>query len=113
MTSPAAPLKPFAAIVFDMDGTLLDTEAVFRAIVFDVSAGLAVSGVSISMRTILGSGFVRVPCTATAAFSVAVNGIPDLEISSVAAISEAQHASNEPSTTATVSPANTSWPGRN
>jgi HAD superfamily hydrolase (TIGR01509 family) len=33
-------LQPFSAIVFDMDGTLLDTEAVFREIVFDVSAGL-------------------------------------------------------------------------
>ncbi|WP_374625938.1 HAD family hydrolase [Devosia sp.] len=39
-TSPSAPLKPFSAIVFDMDGTLLDTESVFREIVFDVSAGL-------------------------------------------------------------------------
>jgi HAD superfamily hydrolase (TIGR01509 family) len=37
-TSPA--LAPFAAVVFDMDGTLLDTEAVFREIVFDVCGGL-------------------------------------------------------------------------
>jgi HAD superfamily hydrolase (TIGR01509 family) len=34
------PLRPFSAIVFDMDGTLLDTESVFREIVFDVTAGL-------------------------------------------------------------------------
>ena len=33
-------LRPFSAIVFDMDGTLLDTEAVFRDIVFDVTLGL-------------------------------------------------------------------------
>lgn len=33
-------LKSFAAIVFDMDGTLLDTEAVFREVVFNVSADL-------------------------------------------------------------------------
>jgi len=30
-------LRPFAAVVFDMDGTLLDTEMVFKAIVFDVA----------------------------------------------------------------------------
>ncbi len=39
-TSPNAPLKPFSAIVFDMDGTLLDTEMVFREIVWNVSTEL-------------------------------------------------------------------------
>ncbi|MEO6011984.1 MAG: HAD family phosphatase [Devosia sp.] len=33
-------LKPFAAVVFDMDGTLLDTELVFKEIVFDVTRDL-------------------------------------------------------------------------
>ena len=33
-------LKPFAAVVFDMDGTLLDTELVFKEIVWDVSRTL-------------------------------------------------------------------------
>ena len=33
-------LNPFAAVVFDMDGTLLDTELVFREIVWDVSRTL-------------------------------------------------------------------------
>ena len=33
-------LKPFSAVVFDMDGTLLDTELVFREIVFEVTRDL-------------------------------------------------------------------------
>lgn len=33
-------LKPFSAVVFDMDGTLLDTELVFKDIVWDVSRSL-------------------------------------------------------------------------
>jgi HAD superfamily hydrolase (TIGR01509 family) len=38
---PALPqLRPFAAVVFDMDGTLLDTELVFKEIVWDVSRDL-------------------------------------------------------------------------
>lgn len=39
-TLPNAPLKPFSAIVFDMDGTLLDTEMVFKEVVWDVSTEL-------------------------------------------------------------------------
>lgn len=33
-------LSPFSAVVFDMDGTLLDTELVFKSIVFEVATGL-------------------------------------------------------------------------
>ena len=39
-TVPNSPLRPFSAIVFDMDGTLLDTEMVFKQIVWDVSTEL-------------------------------------------------------------------------
>ncbi len=34
------PLQPFSAVVFDMDGTLLDTELVFKEIVFEISQTL-------------------------------------------------------------------------
>ncbi len=33
-------LKPFSAVIFDLDGTLLDTELVFKEIVWDVSRTL-------------------------------------------------------------------------
>jgi HAD superfamily hydrolase (TIGR01509 family) len=37
---PRMSLRPFSAVVFDMDGTLLDTELVFKEIVWDVSRTL-------------------------------------------------------------------------
>jgi HAD superfamily hydrolase (TIGR01509 family) len=38
--APSLRLSPFEAIVFDMDGTLLDTEMVFKTIVFEVASEL-------------------------------------------------------------------------
>lgn len=46
---------PFDAVVFDMDGTLLDTESVFRAIVFDVCAELGFEMTDLIHRSIVGS----------------------------------------------------------
>ena len=40
LKSSTSPLRPFSAIIFDMDGTLLDTEMVFKQIVWDVSTEL-------------------------------------------------------------------------
>ncbi len=54
-TSPNAPLKPFSAIVFDMDGTLLDTEMVFREIVWDVSRELGFTMTDSLHHSIVGS----------------------------------------------------------
>lgn len=39
-TSDILHLRPFEAVIFDMDGTLLDTESVFRTIVFEVCTEL-------------------------------------------------------------------------
>ena len=33
-------LRPFSAVVFDMDGTLLDTELVYKEVVWDVTGGM-------------------------------------------------------------------------
>jgi HAD superfamily hydrolase (TIGR01509 family) len=40
VTAPPPRLQPFSAVIFDMDGTLLDTELVFKDIVFEVADGL-------------------------------------------------------------------------
>lgn len=53
--TPQAPLRPFSAIVFDMDGTLLDTELVFREIVFDVSRDLGFEMTDAVHHSMIGS----------------------------------------------------------
>ncbi|HHY49673.1 MAG TPA: HAD family phosphatase [Alphaproteobacteria bacterium] len=56
MLSPSTPaLGPFAAVVFDMDGTLLDTEMVFRDIVFDVCGALGFTMTEDVHRAMVGS----------------------------------------------------------
>lgn len=40
LDTPVKTLKPFSAVVFDMDGTLLDTEPVFREVAFEVCEAL-------------------------------------------------------------------------
>jgi HAD superfamily hydrolase (TIGR01509 family) len=52
---PQPVLRPFSAVVFDMDGTLLDTESVFRDIVFSVSADLGFEMTDLVHLSMVGS----------------------------------------------------------
>ena len=68
--SPRAPLKPFTAVVFDMDGTLLDTELVFKQIVWDVSRDLG-----FTMTSDIHGGMVGSSHEATNALLVEAYGV--------------------------------------
>lgn len=52
-------LAPFEAAIFDMDGTLLDTEAVFRDIVFDVCTELGFEMTHDVHRSMVGGSHER------------------------------------------------------
>ncbi len=52
-------LAPFQAAIFDMDGTLLDTESVFRSIVFEVCADLGFEMTDAVHHSMVGSSHER------------------------------------------------------
>lgn len=52
-------IRPFKAAIFDMDGTLLDTEAVFRKIVFEVCGDLGFEMTDAVHHSMVGSSHER------------------------------------------------------
>ncbi len=64
-------LRPFQAAIFDMDGTLLDTEAVFREIVYDVCGELGFEMTDAVHHSMVGSSHERTNQLLIEAYGVA------------------------------------------
>lgn len=64
-------LSPFDAAIFDMDGTLLDTEAVFKEIVFDVCTELGFEMTQDVHSSMVGSSHERTSQLLIEAYGVA------------------------------------------
>jgi len=63
-------LKPFKAVVFDMDGTILDTESVFKTIVYEVCTGLGFEMTESLHMSMVGSSHERTSQLLVEAFGV-------------------------------------------
>ncbi|WIJ25151.1 HAD family hydrolase [Devosia sp. RR2S18] len=64
-------LDPFQAVIFDMDGTILDTETVFRSIVFEVCADLGFEMSDLVHLSMVGSSHERTQQLLVEAYGVA------------------------------------------
>jgi HAD superfamily hydrolase (TIGR01509 family) len=64
-------LDPFQAVIFDMDGTILDTETVFRSIVFEVCADLGFEMSDTVHLSMVGSSHERTQQLLVEAYGVA------------------------------------------
>jgi len=70
LVSDSLSLKPFDAVVFDMDGTILDTETVFKTIVFEVCQELGFEMTDALHLGMVGSSHERTSELLTEAFGV-------------------------------------------
>ena len=64
-------LRPFKAVIFDMDGTLIDTETVFRGIVFEVCTELGFEMTDAVHMSMIGGSHERTNQLLVEAYGVA------------------------------------------